>query len=88
MLPTANAQYPFIVLGFCYGVGTSLAELGAYAMLTQIASESGNVGGVIAVAEVRLGWVGAAFSCFHSSLGVLMAIDLVTTARTRHPALH
>jgi hypothetical protein len=54
----APAAYPFMVLGLVYGAGSTLAELGAYATVTQIGAQTGNVGFLVSIAEVMMG-VGA-----------------------------
>ena len=52
----APAQAPvFTVVGFLYGCGSTLAELGSYAMVAQIGSEHGNVGLLVSVSEVVIG---------------------------------
>lgn len=82
-ITTADAFYPFVVFGFLYGSLSTLAEMGCYAMLTQIGSERGNVGLMISIAEVVTGFgcmlgppIGGALFQLGSSLSETMQFFL------------
>ena len=51
----AAAAPTFLVIAFLYGCGSTLAELGAYTILTQTGSARGNLGLLMSLGEVMVG---------------------------------